>query len=420
MQPRSIRSSDAGPRDRAQEPPLGLGALRPLRPARPGDGGGRVHLPRGRLTPAGIFLARPEPLPATGIRLAVKDLFDTAGLTTTYGSAIFADHVPGETAEAVERLEAAGYANVGKTNLHEFAYGTTSENPHYGNVPNPIAPGRIAGGSSGGSAAALAAGLAEAALGSDTGGSIRIPAACCGITGFKPTFGLVPRTRCFPLAPSLDHAGPMALSVDACAEMMSALAPGFEPARLESLEEVAVGVAWTDGGEPLVGARVEEAAANFPRLRRIDLPLAEEARTVFMREVADVHRELYAEHAELYSDNVAAKLERCLAVTDGEYEAGVRGRERYREQFEEAMDGLDLLVTPTLRFVAPPAGQDEKVLRADLTRFTWPFNVLGAPALAIPCGPAEDGLPASLQLVGRPGADALVLAAGARLQHTIS
>src|SRR6185312_14657561 len=117
-------------------------------------------------------------------------------------------------------LEAAGYAEVGKTNLHEFAYGTTSENPHYGNVPNPLAPGRIAGGSSGGSAAALAAGLAEAALGSDTGGSIRIPAACCGITGFKPTFGFVPLTGCFPLAPSLDHAGPMANSVDACAEMM--------------------------------------------------------------------------------------------------------------------------------------------------------------------------------------------------------
>src|SRR5439155_8038882 len=114
----------------------------------------------------------------------------------TYGSAVFAEHVPERTAESVQRLEAAGYANVGKTNLHEFAYGTTSENPHFGSVPNPIAPGRIAGGSSGGSAAALAAGLADTALGSDTGGSIRIPAACCGVVGFKPTFGVVSLEGC--------------------------------------------------------------------------------------------------------------------------------------------------------------------------------------------------------------------------------
>jgi aspartyl-tRNA(Asn)/glutamyl-tRNA(Gln) amidotransferase subunit A len=368
----------------------------------------------------GIFLARPEQAPATGIRLAVKDLFDTAGLTTTYGSAIFADHVPAATAEAVRRLEAAGYANVGKTNLHEFAYGTTSENPHFGNVPNPIAPGRIAGGSSGGSAAALAAGLADAALGSDTGGSIRIPAACCGIVGFKPTFGLVPLQGCFPLAPSLDHAGPMARSVEVCVEMMTALVPGFEPTRLDSLEEVVIGLAWTDGGQPLVRARVDEAASRFSRTRRVELPPAEDSRTVFMREVADTHRELYAEHAELYSENVAAKIERCLAVTDSEYEAGLRGRERYREQFDEAMDGVDLLVTPTLGFVAPPLGHDERELRAELTRLTWPFNVAGAPALALPSGPAEDGLPASVQLVGRPGADALVLAAGTRLQEALS
>src|SRR5437868_4493830 len=198
--------------------------------------------------PSGIFLARPEQ-PADGIPLAVKDLFDTEGLTTTYGSAIFFDHVPHETAEAVLRLEAVGYANVGKTNLHEFAYGTTSENPHYGNVPNPIAPDRVAGGSSGGSAAALAADLADAAPGSDTGGSIRIPAACCGITGFKPTWGLVSTEGCFPLAPSLDHAGPMARSVESCTAMMRALVPGFEPRRLDSLEEVAIGLAWTGQAE---------------------------------------------------------------------------------------------------------------------------------------------------------------------------
>jgi len=319
----------------------------------------------------------------------------------------------------VRRLETAGYANVGKTNLHEFAYGTTSENPHFGNVPNPIAPDRVAGGSSGGSAAALAAGLVDAALGSDTGGSIRIPAACCGIVGFKPTHGLVPLEGCFPLAPSLDHGGPMARDVHGCAEMLAALVPELESRTLESLEEVQVGIAWTDLAEPLVRERVEAAAARFARTRRIELPLGEEARTVFMREVADVHRELYAEQGDLYGANVAAKLELCLGVTDAEYQAGLQGRQRYREAFEEAMNGLDLLVTPALPFVAPYAGQDERELRQGLTRLTWPFNVLGAPALALPCGPAEDGLPASVQIAARPGEDGLVLAAGALLESLL-
>jgi aspartyl-tRNA(Asn)/glutamyl-tRNA(Gln) amidotransferase subunit A len=327
--------------------------------------------------------------------------------------------VPAETAEAVVRLAAHGYANVGKTNLHEFAYGTTSENPHYGNVPNPIAPGRVAGGSSGGSAAALAAGLADAALGSDTGGSIRIPAACCGVVGFKPTWGLVPLDGCFPLAPSLDHAGPMARSVEGCAAMMDALVPGFERASLASLEDVRAGVAWTEHAEPLVRLRLEETSARFPDRRSVDPPLADGARTVFMREAADVHRELFAEHADLYSANVAAKLETCFAVTEGEYEAGLRAREAYRDQMSELFDEIDLIVTPTLPFVAPSAGQDERELRGKLTLLTWPFNVIGAPSLALPCGAAEDGLPASVQIAGRPGADALVLAAAGLLERVL-
>jgi aspartyl-tRNA(Asn)/glutamyl-tRNA(Gln) amidotransferase subunit A len=363
----------------------------------------------------GIFLARPERV-ADGLPLAIKDLFDTAGLTTTYGSAIFVDHVPAETAVAVRRLEAAGYANVGKTNLHEFAYGTTSENPHFGNVPNPRAPGRIAGGSSGGSAAALAAGFADAALGSDTGGSIRIPAACCAVVGFKPTWGAVPLDGCFPLAPSLDHAGPMARSVEECTAMMEALALGFERTELGSLGDVLVGVAWTEHADPLVHARVEEAAACFPDRRAVEPPLADDSRTVFMREVADTHRDLYGENADLYGANVAAKIEVCLRVTDGEYEAGLRARAAYRERMAALFEEVDLIVTPTLPFVAPPAGQDERELRGRLTLLTWPFNVLGAPALAIPCGPAEDGLAASVQIAGKPGADALVLAAGALLE----
>jgi aspartyl-tRNA(Asn)/glutamyl-tRNA(Gln) amidotransferase subunit A len=327
---------------------------------------------------------------------------------------VFADHVPSSTAESVRRAEAAGYTNVGKTNLHEFAYGITSENVHYGTVPNPVAPGRIAGGSSGGSAAALAAGLVEAALGTDSGGSIRIPAACCGVVGFKPTYDLVPSEGCFPLAPSFDHVGPMGRSVEECVALLKALVPTFEPVQLESLEEVSVAVAWLDSAEELVMTRVSEAAAHFPRRREVDWPVAR-VDAAFMREVADVHRDLYAEHGDLYGEDVAVKIERCLAVTNGEARQAEQNREYYREQCEEALEGCDLLLTPTLVCVAPAVGIGDHALRATLTRNTLPFNALGWPGLALPCGAAEDGLPASLQLVGRPNTDALVLAAGETL-----
>jgi aspartyl-tRNA(Asn)/glutamyl-tRNA(Gln) amidotransferase subunit A len=371
--------------------------------------------------PDGIFLARPpgaEDVPR-GSRLAVKDLFDTAGLVTTYGSPLFVDHVPAATAEAVRRLEATGWMDVGKTNLHEFAYGTTSENPHFGTVPNPLAPGRVAGGSSGGSAAALAAGLADAALGTDTGGSIRIPAACCGIVGFKPTYGLVPLDGCFPLAPTFDHAGPMANDVAGCSRLLQELAPGYAATELE-LAELEVGLAWTELADPLVGKRVEAAAERFPNARRLDVPLPTGLTEAFMREAAEVHRELFEEHADEYSENVRAKLERALAVTDAEYERASAAREAYRECLLEAADGVDLLLTPTLVCVAPRTGQDELSLRDTLTRLTFPFNAAGWPALALPCGGAEDGLPASVQLAAPPGQDARVLAAGAALERALS
>jgi aspartyl-tRNA(Asn)/glutamyl-tRNA(Gln) amidotransferase subunit A len=365
-----------------------------------------------------IFLAQPEEV-GEGVRLATKDLFDTAGLRTTYGSALFADHVPERSAVAVARLEGAGYANVGKANLHEFAYGVASHNPHFGAVPNPLNSRRTAGGSSSGSAAALAAGLADAALGSDSGGSIRIPAACCGVVGLKPSRGLVPLEGCFPLAPSFDHAGPMGRDVETCARMLEALAPGFERTALASLDELQAGVAWLELADPLVRARVQQAAELFPRRREVDFPLVEGIPAVFMREVAESHRGLFPEHADAYGDNVRAKLERCIQVTDAEYEAGLRRLEAYRERAAEAFDGLDLLVTPTLAFVAPPAFEDDRELRDRIIRFTYPFNALGWPALALPCGHAEDGLPASLQLVAPAGHDGVVLAAGALLERAL-
>ncbi len=341
-----------------------------------------------------VFITELEPR-GDGPRLAVKDLFDTAGVRTTYGSKIFADHVPDATASAVVRLERAGYVSVGKANLHEFAWGITSENPHYGSVPNPIAPGRIAGGSSGGNAAALAAGLVEAALGTDSGGSVRIPAACCGIVGFKPTYGLVAIDGCFPLAPSYDHVGPMARDVAGCERMMQALADGFEPATLHSLADLRVGVAWTDRADPLVRRQVQRAAALLPSAHPLDLPL-------------------------LYGENVARKVAWALKVPDADVEAAIAARERYREQIATLMDDVDLVVTPTIPMVAPPLGIGDLALRERMIELTLPWNTVGAPALAMPCGPAEDRLPASIQLVGKPGDDATVLAAGRLLERALA
>jgi aspartyl-tRNA(Asn)/glutamyl-tRNA(Gln) amidotransferase subunit A len=366
----------------------------------------------------GIFLARPDE-PPPGIPLAVKDLLDTAGLTTTYGSAVFADHVPARTATAVARLEAAGYGVVGKANLHEFAFGVTSLNEAFGPVPNPLAPGRIAGGSSGGSAAALAAGLADAALGTDSGGSIRIPAACCGVVGFKPTHGLVPTDGCFPLAPSFDHVGPMARSVHECAAMLEVLAPGLPARTPPGLADLAVGVSWLDDADRLVRERVAAAAGHFRRPRTIDLPRPADLEDAFDFEVAEVHRELVRERRERYGPSVLGKIEACLEISPEDAARSAAHRAPYMAHCLEAIEDLDLVVLPTLTCVAPRV-EDADLVTHVLTRLTFAFDVLGWPALAIPCGPAEDGLPASLQIVGRPGDDALVLSAGAELERALA
>jgi aspartyl-tRNA(Asn)/glutamyl-tRNA(Gln) amidotransferase subunit A len=332
-------------------------------------------------------------------RVAVKDLFDTAGTRTTYGSAVFAEHVPDASAEAVLRLERAGWVNAGKTNLHEFAYGVTSQNLHYGTVPNPAHPELTAGGSSGGSAAALVLGQVEGALGTDTGGSIRIPAACCGIVGFKPSFGLVPIDGVFPLAPSFDHAGPLARDVAGCIALMEALAPGLALPGVE-IADLSLATAW--GDVPARGTA-------------IDFPTAPDVSPAFMREVGDVHRELYPEHADLYGENIRGKIERCIALTDAEYDIAVRARTVLADRAASALDGFDLLVVPTLSCPVPLADVVELEVRAAMTLYTFPFNALGWPALALPYGTGSG----SLQVVGRPGDDALVLAAGLALEAAL-
>jgi aspartyl-tRNA(Asn)/glutamyl-tRNA(Gln) amidotransferase subunit A len=355
--------------------------------------------------------------PGGGTRLGVKDLIETAGLRTTYGSAIFRDLVPERTASCVALLEEAGYGIVGKTNLHEFAYGVTSENPHYGWVRNPLDGSRIAGGSSGGSAAALTAGLCDAALGTDSAGSIRIPAACCGVVGFKPTHGLVSADGVFPLAPSFDAVGPLARSVDGCVAMMRALA-GIEPEPVE-LVDLQVGLAWTKHAEPPVRARVEEAAGRFGSASPLELPVSRDFYAVFMREAAQVHRDLFPEHRDRYGEDVRVKLERCLAVTDAAYGKALAARGVYRSAWKEATGDVDLVLTPTLPCVAPRSGLGDAALRERLISLTYPVSAVGAPALALPCGAAADGLPASLQIVGRPGEDGLVLGAGRALEAAL-
>ena len=341
--------------------------------------------------PAGIWLARPSQ-PRQGRPLAVKDIFHTTGLTTTYGSAVYADHVPPRTATAVQRLEQAGWANVGKTNLHEFAYGVTSQNPHYGTVPNPLAPGRVAGGSSGGNAAALAIGSCEGALGTDSGGSIRIPAAWCGVVGFKPSFGLVSMEGCFPLAPSFDHAGPMARDVATCAAMMRALVPGFEAPAVDDLAELRIGVC---------GSAAPELGES------VDLPSIDGIAPAFMREVAETHAPIFDQHSGLYGDNVRTKVERCLAVTDAQAQQAARRRQELREQMQALWSRFDVLVTPTVPMGPPPLDVDELDVRERAISLTFGFNAVGAPALAL----------GSLQIAAAPGKDALVLAAGELIER---
>jgi Asp-tRNA(Asn)/Glu-tRNA(Gln) amidotransferase A subunit family amidase len=215
--------------------------------------------------------------------------------------------------------------------------------------------------------------------------------------------------------------GPLASSVAGCVELIRALVPGLTPADVASLEDLSVGVTWLDGADPLVRARIEQAAARFPRRREIELPFPDHAENaLFMREAADVHRGLFPEHEDEYGEGVRWKLERCFQVTDGEVATALRRREEYRARCDELLDRLDLLVAPTIEFVAPPADADELELRSRGIRLTYPFDVLGWPALALPCGEAEDGLPASVQLVGRRGDDARVLAAGALLEAALA
>jgi aspartyl-tRNA(Asn)/glutamyl-tRNA(Gln) amidotransferase subunit A len=331
--------------------------------------------------------AEPRPGPLSGKRLLVKDLFDTAGIRTTYGSRIYADHVPTRTASSVQRLVDAGAVVVGKANLHEFAWGVTSQNPWYGTVRNPVQPGRTSGGSSGGNAAALAAGLCDLGLGTDTGCSIRLPSACCGTVGLKPRWGSIRVDGVFPLCPTLDTVGPMATTVADVAAAWSVLTgkPVPEP-RLAGLtvgvltRPPSVGDGNRPDENPVAEAYVSRLAELGARCRPATIPEPEaDTWPLFFHEATGSHRVTYPSRADEYGDNVRTKLELAHEVMGDAVAAAYRALESWR-RYEPP---VDLYVAPTLGIEPPPEDCAELDVRIAVTAFTRPINLLGWAALAI-------------------------------------
>ncbi len=352
--------------------------------------------------------------PLEGLTLAVKDLFDTEGVRTTYGSRVFADHVPQADAAAVKLARDAGAIVVGKTLTHEFAWGITSDNPHFPPCRNPWDPERIPGGSSGGSAVALATGAAALALGSDTGGSIRIPASFCGVSGLKPTYNQIPTAGVFPLARSLDHAGPMARTpadvrlfyealtgrgqadaaqrIAVCPDLhLCPLEPGIQRAF-----DTAVGALEGD----VVEVAFEEAGQIYPAFAAIQ-----------SAEAALAHAGLFPERRGEYSADVAARVERARTVTLADYLEATATRERIRAGFARLFATADLLLTPIASLPPEPRGVGAQAFRDGVLPLTVPQDVAGLPSCAVPVGFDELGLPVGVQLTGPPWSEGRVLAA---------
>lgn len=364
--------------------------------------------------------------PLHGIPIALKDLIDTAGVKTTAASALFQNRVPQEDAAVVLRLKQAGAVVLGKLNMQEFAYGGTSLPSHYGRVCNPWDIERVAGGSSGGPAAAVAAGLCYAALGSDTGGSIREPAAFCGIVGLKPTYGRVSNRGVVPLAPSMDHIGPMTRTVADSAIVLQAIA-GYDPNDMTSQDRAVerylepagdrhprlrIGVArdfYYEGLQPEIQAALEQALAVLVRLgaeaRDVPLELSTD-RTVIRAEAYAYHAAYIATTPDLYLPETLGKLKLGSDIDTESYIRARRDLERLRRSMSNVFASIDFLVTPTTPVVAPKAADYPSTLEgalaldALLLRNTRPFNMYGLPTISVPCGLSREGLPIGLQIAG--------------------
>ena len=381
--------------------------------------------------------------PLHGIPLALKDLYDTAGIRTTAGSTFFADRIPDTDARAVTLLYQAGAVLLGKLNMHEWALGVTNINPHYGPSRNPWDPSRITGGSSGGAAAALAAGLCMGALGSDTGGSIRIPSSLCGIVGLKPTFGRVSLQGVIPLSWNLDHAGPMARTVTDAALLLQAIA-GYDPDDPVSvalpvdnlLATLDAGVTgWrialaTDAhfgeADPEVISAVRRAATVFEelgaRVEAVDLSQGREAAQMnalmTTSDAAAFHRDRLRDHPHQFGADVLARMERGAQFTSTEYILARRFQSEWRRRLERLFEQFDLLLTPATPITAPVIeGLDAIEAARQLTRCTAPFNLAGLPALSVPCGLSAAGLPIGLQIVAAPWNEARALRAGRAFEN---
>jgi aspartyl-tRNA(Asn)/glutamyl-tRNA(Gln) amidotransferase subunit A len=384
--------------------------------------------------------------PLHGVPYALKDVFSTRGIRTTCGSKLFEDHVPDHDSAVAEKLAAAGAVLVGKAGLHELAYGITSNNPHFGAIRNPHAHDRIPGGSSGGSAAAVASGMVPMAMGSDTGGSIRIPAAFCGTVGIKPTSGRISRYGVMPLDFSLDHMGPLTTNVRDAAIVLEAIAgydrrddtssrasvPTYLPPAEPSLRGVRIGRPanfYTERLQPEARTAYDKALEIAESLGAIivDLKVPDIAsinivgRIILMSE-ASALMERYLGDREKFGADVLALLDqgRLLPATD--YVNAQRLRRVMQRDFSKLWEQVDLIFTPTAPIVAPVAGEAtvmiddvEEDTRIASTRFVRAFNVLGLPALSMPCG-KSGALPIGLQIVGKAFAEPLIFRSGACLE----
>ncbi|TDI45844.1 MAG: amidase [Acidobacteria bacterium] len=353
--------------------------------------------------------------PLHGIPITVKDLVHSRGVRTTSGSKIFADLVPEADAPCLRSLLDAGAVLMGKTNLHELAYGVTNVNPHYGAARNPWDTERVSGGSSGGSAASLAAGVGFGSIGTDTGGSIRIPSSLCGTVGLKPTYGQVSREGVTPLSWSLDHVGPMARTVDDVAllyEVLTGVA-----ASSDAPGPLALGIHeryFFDNLAPDVEASVRTAITELERLGmklvEVDIPEIELQttcrNTIAFSEASSFHEDNVLARPEDYGADTLELLRLGLLIPATDYLAATRARRPIVRAFRKAFQKIDMLVTPATVAAAPRIGDktldNGEELRSGLLRLASPFNTTGFPAVSLPCGFTEDGRPIGLQLAAAP------------------
>jgi aspartyl-tRNA(Asn)/glutamyl-tRNA(Gln) amidotransferase subunit A len=385
---------------------------------------------------AGRRLARGQAGPLLGVPIAVKDLFKTRALRTTAGSRILRDWVPSSDAAVVARLRAAGAIIFGKTNLHEFAYGVTTANPWWGVARNPHDPRRSPGGSSGGSAIAVAAGLCAGALGTDTGGSIRIPASLCGCVGLKPTFGAIPLDGTIPLGWSLDHAGPLTRTVEDAGVLLDVLSGGHAGRAAGRVSTIGLRVGVLRGAivhnvQPRISGQVGAAARALSRrglrVREVQIPDLEwtvATQLVTLRaEASALHARWIRARPRAYGADVRVRLQLGALVAGADYVLAQRMRARLRAAIGHVFHDIDLLLLPTTPITAPVVGDrtvrwrsGEEPVDGALVRLTAPFNLTGLPALSVPFGSAA-GLPIGVQVVGRWSDEARVLAVGRLIEE---